>query len=119
MGVYSSSQFFGLFLGGLLGGWLHSYFHLSSVFWMCGVLAFVWLLIALTMPQPQYVSSQTLRLPPGMTAHQTEQLSSQILQLSGVQGCDIDWQTRVVYLKIDSQKTTAQAVQQRIEEIIN
>ncbi|MGH8397248.1 MAG: MFS transporter [Gammaproteobacteria bacterium] len=62
MGVYSSSQFFGIFVGGALGGWLQGVWGLAGVFGLCSVLAGLWWLSALFMRPPGRVSSRVLRV---------------------------------------------------------
>ncbi|MGH8415029.1 MAG: MFS transporter [Gammaproteobacteria bacterium] len=62
MGVYSSSQFFGIFAGGVLGGWLQGVWGLTGVFSLCAVLAGLWWLVALFMRPPGRVSSRVLRV---------------------------------------------------------
>jgi MFS family permease len=52
LGIYSSSQFFGIFVGGALGGLLQSIWGLSGVFGLCTVLAGLWLLMATYMRPP-------------------------------------------------------------------
>ncbi len=47
MGVYSSLQFLGVFLGGAIGGWLHAKFGINSVLQLCMLLAVVWIFISL------------------------------------------------------------------------
>jgi MFS family permease len=49
LGVYNTTQAFGLFLGGALGGWLVKYFDPGVVFLCGGVMVAVWLLAAATM----------------------------------------------------------------------
>ncbi len=49
MGFYSSSQFFGAFVGGIIGGWIYHTFGLNSVFLFTTFIAFIWWLIALGM----------------------------------------------------------------------
>jgi MFS family permease len=56
LGIYSSSQFFGIFVGGTLGGWLQGLWGLAAVFGLCTVLACVWLLIASAMRPPVAVT---------------------------------------------------------------
>lgn len=56
MGIYSTAQFAGAFVGGLLGGWAHEQFGLAAVFLMGAGLVGLWLLFALGMQvkqQPQ------------------------------------------------------------------
>ena len=52
LGVYSSSQFFGIFLGGALGGWLQGVWGVNGVFGFCALLAALWGLVALPMRPP-------------------------------------------------------------------
>jgi predicted MFS family arabinose efflux permease len=56
LGIYSSSQFFGIFVGGTMGGWLYGTFGLTEVHLFCATLALIWLAIAFTMKNPQYSS---------------------------------------------------------------
>ena len=51
LGVYNTTQAFGLFLGGALGGWLVKNFDAGTVF-LCGAaMAVLWLILAATMPE--------------------------------------------------------------------
>ena len=47
LGVYAASQFIGIFTGGLIGGIIHEYYGLPTVFIFGGIMAFVWFLITL------------------------------------------------------------------------
>lgn len=51
MGMYSTSQFLGAFMGGALGGWIYSKFGLNSVFLFTTIIAIFWWAIMLTMKQ--------------------------------------------------------------------
>jgi MFS family permease len=62
LGIYSSSQFFGIFVGGALGGWLYGQLGLTGVYLFCLALVFFWLAIALIMQPPRYLVNQMLRL---------------------------------------------------------
>ena len=46
MGVYSSSQFFGAFLGGTLGGFCYGAWGSAILFVLCALIGCVWFLIA-------------------------------------------------------------------------
>jgi MFS family permease len=51
LGVYNTTQAFGLFLGGALGGWLVKNYDAGTVF-LCGAgMAVLWLILAATMPE--------------------------------------------------------------------
>lgn len=54
LGMYSFSQFFGIFVGGTLGGWLYGASSLTQVYLFCAILAIIWLAIAFNMKNPQY-----------------------------------------------------------------
>lgn len=49
MGFYSACQFFGMFLGGALGGWTYAHFHIEGIFLFCSIVTVIWLAIANTM----------------------------------------------------------------------
>ncbi|MDY0045817.1 MAG: MFS transporter [Thauera propionica] len=52
LGVYNTLQSIGLFLGGLLGGWLGQRFGAGAVSLFCGVLALAWLVLSTSMNPP-------------------------------------------------------------------
>jgi membrane-associated HD superfamily phosphohydrolase len=43
LGIFSAAQFLGLFLGGLIAGWLDSMYGVVAVYGFCVILAVVWL----------------------------------------------------------------------------
>ncbi|CAM4422296.1 MAG: Inner membrane transport protein YajR [Legionellaceae bacterium] len=45
MGIYSCSQFLGIFVGGLLGGNIYGYFNPSVIFVFCAILTLFWIII--------------------------------------------------------------------------
>jgi MFS family permease len=51
-GIYSSSQFLGIFAGGVAGGWVHQAVGSAAVFFLAAALAILWLLVAATMRDP-------------------------------------------------------------------
>ena len=52
MGVYNTTQAFGLFLGGILGGTLAKRFGDSAVFYVCAALTAIWFIAAWSMQPP-------------------------------------------------------------------
>lgn len=62
MGVYSSSQFFGIFVGGVLGGWIKAHWGLDGVVAFCLVVAALWGAEAAFMRPPAGVSRRVLRV---------------------------------------------------------
>ena len=62
MGIYSTSQFIGAFLGGGVGGWLLGAYGLAAVFGFCALMAAAWALVAVGMPSPRYLRNQMVRV---------------------------------------------------------
>ncbi len=54
LGIYSCSQFLGIFVGGSLGGWLYGKAGLVNVYLFCVILTIIWLAIAFFMKSPQH-----------------------------------------------------------------
>lgn len=54
LGIYSCSQFLGIFIGGLIGGWLFGAFGLTYVYFFCVLLTGLWFVIAFSMKKPHY-----------------------------------------------------------------
>ena len=52
LGVYNTTQSVGLFLGGLVGGWLFKHFGAGVVHGFCATVAGLWLLLASTLSVP-------------------------------------------------------------------
>lgn len=106
MGVYSTSQFFGAFLGGALGGILLQQAGLQGVIWlMVGVLV-LWLLIALSMPAPGHTTSFVVQL-----RHEArgrfDDIDESLRQLPGVQDVVILEEADTAYLKVDRRQFDA------------
>jgi predicted MFS family arabinose efflux permease len=57
LGLYSCSQFLGIFVGGSFGGWLYGAFGLTNVYLFCTLLTILWAAIAFRMKNPQHRSS--------------------------------------------------------------
>jgi predicted MFS family arabinose efflux permease len=55
MGVYSSLQFLGIFMGGIIGGVAHQHGGSAGVFALTTALAAIWLLTAAGMAQPSSI----------------------------------------------------------------
>mgnify|MGYP003642898261 CR=1 FL=1 len=102
IGIYSTSQFLGIFVGGSVGGWLYGEHQLSGVFGFCIALLALWLLIAAFMKKPQYLATYTLNIGKMDTA-QSALLQQRLLNQNGVAEALIDASEGVAYLKIDSQ----------------
>ena len=100
MGVYSSSQFFGAFVGGAMGGILHGSYGMGSVFLFCSLVALAWVLFASTMQRPHYLGTRLLRIGPQDPAN-AQELAQRISAVRGVAEAVVIPEDAVAYLKID------------------
>jgi MFS family permease len=103
MGVYTTAQFLGIFIGGLTGGWVHHEFGITGVFWFGAGLATVWLGVAATMQAPSYLSNYMLNVG-AVDAEQARQLGERLRQIPGVAEALVIAEDRVAYLRIDKQQ---------------
>ena len=101
MGVYSTSQFLGSALGGILGGWLFQHGGLSVVFLGCAGLAALWLAFAVTMHEPPYVTS--LRLPLSPEALREAGLAERLKAVTGVTDAVLVTEESAIYIKLDTE----------------
>jgi len=112
MGIYSTSQFIGVAIGGSLGGWLDGFFDSQTVFLAGALLAMVWLLIASTMQEPPYVSSIRVAIPDDVTID--EALQQRLLAKEGVSEVLVVAEERSAYVKIDSKVTNRFEIEQAV-----
>ncbi len=110
MGVYSSSQFFGIFIGGAVGGTALGHFGISGVFAFALLLTVIWWFVSLTMQSPPYLS--TIVIP-------SQQLSKESVQsiqaLTGVN--EVAWfkSEGLLLVKIDKHKIEERVLRNRLE----
>jgi len=98
-GIYSSSQFLGIFVGGVAGGLLHQNAGSGSVFAWGGGLALLWLLLALSMRPPSYLSTRLIRIH---GRADTGQLAARLREVPGVAEAVVIAEEQMAYLKVDS-----------------
>lgn len=100
MGVFSTHQFIGSFLGGVGGGWLLQNYSNSGIFWVVGVVFLAWSLVALAQAAPRQLSSLAFSLP-NMTETEITKLADQLIKIQGVEGMQIFKDEQTAYLKVD------------------
>ncbi len=116
MGVYSSSQFFGAFLGGSVGGWLTGKYGPQAVFLFCAGLAVFWWLIAVWMKPPKPVSSLLIHIG-DIDSKQAMFLAGKLRKAPGVLEAVVVADEGVAYLKIDRQRLDRNRIQAIIESV--
>ncbi len=112
MGLYSTSQFVGVAVGGSLGGWIAGHIDAQSVFLVGALIAFCWLLLSLNMQEPPYVSSLRLTLANSVTDKQA--LEQRLHALPGVTAVMVVPEEQSAYVKIDSQVTNRANLEQAL-----
>ncbi|MBU6298562.1 MAG: MFS transporter [Alphaproteobacteria bacterium] len=100
-GIYSSSQFLGIFVGGVVGGLVHQVAGDTGVFVLTTGLALLWLLAAATMTRPSYLTTRLLRIE-NEHADDAEALAAKLRQVPGVADVIVIADEKLAYLKIDS-----------------
>jgi len=100
MGVFSTHQFMGSFLGGIGGGWLLQNHSSNGVFWVIGVVFLAWSMVGAIQPAPRQLSSLAFSLP-NMTDEEVSKLADQLSEIQGVEGMQIFKDEQTAYLKVD------------------
>ena len=95
MGIYSTSQFIGAFVGGTLGGWLLNEFGNAHVFYFCLLLLGSWFVMAIFMAPPKYLQSLCFNVDDHFNA------IDKVLALKGVEEAKHVIEESLLYLKVD------------------
>ncbi len=98
MGVYSSAQFIGAFLGGILGGALYTYWGVIGIFSFGALSTLAWAIFLLPMQPPVHLSSRILSLPQ-LTTDNADNIASQLLAITGIKDVIVVAEEKVAYLK--------------------
>ncbi|MFA5494677.1 MAG: MFS transporter [Porticoccaceae bacterium] len=98
MGIYSSSQFLGAFVGGIAGGTLAQVVGAEAVFLFSAAMAIVWVLIAATMPRPRHWASVVIPLLDGEQVPNGASIRDRV---AGVEDVLLIPDQRLVYLRVD------------------
>jgi MFS family permease len=100
MGVYNTSQSFGFFVGGALGGWLSHQFGPPAVFLFGAALMALWLLLTAGMKRPPAVRTLMFHLP-DIPAGEARQLQLQLAAVPGVTEATVLAQEGMASVKVD------------------
>jgi len=111
MGVYSSSQFMGAFIGGALGGFMYGQFGMGAVFGLSAFMAVLWFVLASTMHSPRYLSSHMIRVGQ-VDEKQANVLVNELTSVRGVAEAVIVIEDGIAYLKVDLHALDRAALQQ-------
>jgi MFS family permease len=105
MGIYSTSQFIGVAIGGSLGGLLLQVDGTEMVFVGSAVVAAIWFMVSITMQEPPYVSSLRIQLPDS-AQHDKMALEHRLKEQPGVADVVVVLEEAAAYIKVDIKLST-------------
>ncbi|MDY6920124.1 MAG: MFS transporter [Pseudomonadota bacterium] len=111
MGVYSTCQFLGAFVGGAGGGWVVAHYGDAAVFSVACALVAGWLLLAWGMRQPAHLQTVTLRLDPDSDLD-PQAWASRLRTIAGVEEAVVVTEERAAYLKVDNARLDKEQLKQ-------
>lgn len=109
LGVYSSAQFLGIFVGGALGGLAYGLGGSTGVFVFCALVALAWLFVAATMPRPRYGRTHMIQVGP-LSDEAARALSAKIEAENGVLEVAVVPEDGVAYIKYDGKVTDTEVL---------
>ncbi|MCK8537544.1 MFS transporter [Yersinia ruckeri] len=115
MGIYSTSQFIGVAIGGSLGGWLFGLEGADMVFIAGALIALMWFTVSITMQEPPYVSS--LRITLSELAVKDAALEDRIKAQPGVTEAIVVAAERSAYVKVDTKQTNRNQLEQLVNAV--
>jgi MFS family permease len=114
MGLYSTSQFIGVAIGGSLGGFIFGHAGAGAVFIACAAIAAVWFLVSATMTEPPYVSS--LRITLSEQVANDAMLETRIKAQPGVADVVVVVAELSAYVKVDTKQTNRQTLEALVSQ---
>ncbi|CAM4452980.1 MAG: Inner membrane transport protein YajR [Legionella sp.] len=100
MGIYSTSQFLGIFIGGALAGLLYQWNGSQGIFMVNALLAALWFVIAYSMQPNVYVTTLILACD---WFDKKEEVIKQLLSAPGIIEVVFAKEEQVLYLRIDKE----------------
>ena len=107
MGVYSSSQFFGAFMGGLVGGFCLQYFGANGVYFAISVVALMWFFFSIGLQSPRPLKTLVFSV-----AERNQQDFLKIISnVQGVKDILFEKDEAFAYVQIDQSEIDMQRLQ--------
>ncbi|MEN8176215.1 MAG: MFS transporter, partial [Pseudomonadota bacterium] len=103
MGIYSTSQFAGAFMGGMAGGWMHQQFGADAVLWLGALVTLAWLLSMLGMRFPVGVATRRVAVD-AADLKAAEAVRTRLLAVPGVLEATVMFDEGAAYLKVDRKR---------------
>jgi MFS family permease len=99
MGVYSTSQFLGAFVGGVMGGWLLSRYHEEGVYVLVATVCMLWLFVASLMKNPTNEVGMTLRFSKMEESNKLD-INEALNNIPGIEEVVLILEDQIAYLKV-------------------
>ncbi|WP_417507742.1 MFS transporter [Marinomonas gallaica] len=116
MGVFSTHQFMGAFIGGAGGGWLLQHTSVTVLFSVIGGIWLMWAVVSAFQPAPKQVASMAFSVA-AQTEDDVHQLKKQLMAIQGVEDMQIFTDEQTAYLKVDKKQLDKAALQRVAPQI--
>lgn len=103
MGLFTTSQFLGIFIGGTLGGWMFFWFGAAGVFGLGAMAAALWWWLAITMERPQHLSFRAYAIPVRWQGSE-RQLEKVLIACPGIAEVRVGAPEEGIFLKVASEQ---------------
>ncbi len=113
-GVYSTSQFLGAAIGGVLGGFFYQYYGYNGVFLFTAAIGMIWILAAVTMENPLPLSIASVPLT-DVDEHNKAEIEKKLLAYEGVYEVVVRPEEQRAYFKVDRKMVDEAALIEYIE----
>ncbi len=110
MGLFTTSQFTGIFIGGLLGGAAYEFFGDQALLFGGALIPLIWLTLIWHLPAPQLLTTHSFPLHPEYLAN-PKHTEEQLMKLEGVRDAAIAYEQALAYLRVDPKLFSERALE--------
>ena len=110
IGVYTTFEFLGAFVGGVAGGWLYGEFGIGAVFVFSAGLLLLWFVLALKTPAVTHLTTRTVNVGPQAPA-EAQMMAQRLSAVPGVAEAVVKAEEGVAYLKVDAGRLDQEALE--------
>lgn len=119
MGAYSTSQYIGVALGGLYGGWINSRLGPAYVYLINILITAFWLILIASMKSPYILRNLHLNLPGDLKKNIQNKIERNMYSFPGIQEVMLKEGISSVFIKYDIKKINKSQVQKLLTKMIN
>lgn len=110
MGIYSTAQFFGAFIGGASGGFVYGSWGMGAVFIMLSCFCLLWIWAAWPMSAPKFLHGYMIKLTSEVASQQG--IKEKLQTIEGVEEVLVIAAENAAYLKVDKSHFDEQAARE-------